>query len=182
MEGENLKLALREVGKLIRKNLKQEAKSDEFKASGKLDASFKYRVEDNELYIFGEQYANALSKGISTGGGSDKAGFQRLQRNIIKWAKTKGISPLFRLYVKDVDGSYRPTGKFRKVYDSTWKSLGYVLARSIRQKGISERFEYKGSGFVERVQEQTKEQIKTILKEGYRKDILLSLNKLKSIN
>ena len=28
----------------------------------------------------------------------------------------------------------------------------------------------------------TKEQIKTILKEGYRKDILLSLDKLKSIN
>jgi len=47
---------------------------------------------------------------------------------------------------------------------------------------VSKRFEYKGSGFVERVQEQTKEQIKTILKEGYRKDILLSLDKLKSIN
>ena len=182
MEGENLKLALREVGKLIRKNLKQGAKDDKFKASGKLDASFRYRVEDNELYIFGEQYANALSKGISTGGGSDSAGFERLQRNIIQWAKTKNIRPVFRLYVKDADGSYRPTGKFRKVYESSWKSLGYVLARSIRKKGISERFGYKGSGFIQAVQEQTKEQIKTILKEGYRKDILLSLDKLKSIN
>jgi hypothetical protein len=182
MEGENLKLALREVGKLIRKNLKQEAKNDNFKAFGKLNDSFKYRVEDNELYIFGEQYANALSKGISTGGGSDKRGFEQLQSNIIKWAKIKGMRPVFRLYKKDVDGSYKPTGKFRKVYDSTWKSLGYVLARSIRSRGISERFKYKGSGFIERVQKETKEQIKTILKEGYRKDILLSLDKLKSIN
>ena len=68
-----------------------------------------------------------------------------------------------------------------------------VLARSIAGKsnaenpknkegGISKRFGYKGSGFIKAVQEQTKEQIKTILKEGYRKDILLSLNKLKSIN
>ena len=40
MEGENLKLALREVGKLIRKNLKQEAKNDKFKASGDLDRFF----------------------------------------------------------------------------------------------------------------------------------------------
>ena len=155
MEGENLKLALREVGKLVRKNLKQEAKNDEFKASGDLNKSFRYRVEDNELYIFGEQYANALSKGISTGGGSDEAGFEMLQKNIIKWAKNKNMTPRFRLYEKDVDGKYKPTGKFRKVYQSSWKSLGYVLARSIRQKGISKRFEYTGSGFVKRVQEQT---------------------------
>ena len=64
MEGENLKLALREVGKLIRKNLKQKFKEKDFYASGDLDKSFKYRVKDNELYIFGEQYANALSDGI----------------------------------------------------------------------------------------------------------------------
>jgi len=172
MEGENLKLALKEVGKLIKKNLKQAAKDDGFKASGKLDRSFKYRVEDNELYIFGEQYANALSDGISTGGGSDEEGFKNLQSNIIKWAKIKGIRPQIR----------DKKGRFTKVSDRAWKSLGYVLARSIRQKGISERFGYKGSGFIQAVQEQTREQIKTILKEGYRKDILLSLNKLKSIN
>jgi len=172
MEGENLKLALKEVGKLIKKNLKQAAKDDGFEASGKLDRSFKYKVEDNELYIFGEKYANALSDGISTGGGSDKEGFKNLQSNIIKWAKIKGIRPQIR----------DKKGRFTKVSDRAWKSLGYVLARSIRQKGISERFGYKGSGFIKVVQDQTREQIKTILKEGYRKDILLSLNKLKSIN
>ena len=172
MERDNLKLALREVGKLIRKNLKQEAKNDGFKASGKLDRSFAYRVEDDELYIFAEQYANALSDGISTGGGSDKEGFNRLQSNIIRWAKIKGIRPQIR----------DKKGRFRKVSDNTWKSLGYVLARSIRRRGISKRFGYKGSGFISLVQEQTKEQIKTILKEGYRKDILLNLNELKSIN
>ena len=71
MEGENLKLALREVGKLIRNRLKQGAKDDEFSASGNLDRSFKYRVQDNELYIFGEQYANALSGGIMNKGKYD---------------------------------------------------------------------------------------------------------------
>jgi hypothetical protein len=179
MEGENLKLALKEVGKLIKKNLKQAAKDDGFKASGKLDRSFKYRVEDNELYIFGEQYANALSDGIKNKG---KYGY-KMADELAEWAKSKGMRPLFR----------NKKGQFRKVYESSWKSLGFVLARSIAGKsnaenpknkegGISKRFGYKGSGFIQAVQEQTKEQIKTILKEGYRKDILLSLNKLKSIN
>tara|TARA_R110000822_G_scaffold179839_1_gene319644 strand:+ start:589 stop:1125 length:537 start_codon:yes stop_codon:yes gene_type:complete len=177
MEGENLKLALREVGKLIRKNLKQSAKDDEFSASGNLDRSFKYRVEKNELYIFGEQYANALSGGIKNKGKYD----YDMAKKLAKWAKIKGMRPMFRLYEKDVDGSYKPTGKFRKVYESSWKSLGFVLARSIAEKGISKRFRYKGSGFIEAVQKETKEQIKKMLKDAYKKDILEQLNTLKAI-
>ena len=177
MEGENLKLALREVGKLIRKRLKQGAKDDEFSASGNLDKSFKYRVQDNELYIFGEQYANALSGGINKKG---KYSYD-MAKKLAKWAKIKGMRPMFRLYEKDVDGSYKPTGKFRKVYESSLKSLGFVLARSISKKGISERFGYKGSGFIEAVKKETKEEIKRILKEGYRKDIAAQLKTLKAI-
>ena len=154
MEGENLKLALREVGKLIRKNLKQSAKDDKFSASGNLDKSFKYRVEKNELYIFGEQYANALSGGINKKG----------------------------KYSRDM------ADKLAK-----WKSLGFVLAASIAGRsfagedaknpngGISKRFEYKGSGFIEAVQKETKEQIKKMLKDAYKKDILEQLNTLKAI-
>ena len=47
MEGDNLKLALRDAGKLIRKKLKTEASKDGFKASGKLGKSFRYRVIAN---------------------------------------------------------------------------------------------------------------------------------------
>jgi len=189
MEGENLKLALREVGKLIRKRLKQGAKDDKFSASGNLDKSFKYRVKDNELYIFGEQYANALSGGINKKGKYS----HDMADKLAKWAKSKGMTPRFRLYEKDVDGKYKPTGKFRKVYASSWKSLGMVLAASIAGRsfagkdaknpdgGISKRFEYKGSGFIKRVQEETKEEIKKILKEGYRKDIDAQLKTLKAI-
>ena len=189
MEGENLKLALREVGKLIRSKLKQSAKDDEFSASGNLDRSFKYRVEKNELYIFGEQYANALSGGINKKGKYSRD----MADKLAKWAKKKGMRPLFRLYEKDVDGKYKPTGKFRKVYASSWKSLGFVLAASIAGRsfagedaknpngGISKRFEYKGSGFIEAVQKETKEQIKKMLKDAYKKDILEQLNTLKAI-
>ena len=169
MEGENLKLALREVGKLIRKNLKQEAKNDEFKASGELDRSFKYRVEDNELYIFGEQYANALSDGIKNRRNS-KGVSPKFVDSILNWMKDRGIQPRDR------------KGRYVSIKSYTNRSIANAIARGIKKNGISKRFEYKGSGFIKRVQEETKEQIKTILKEGYRKDILLSLDKLKSIN
>ena len=148
MEGENLKLALREVGKLIRKNLKQEAKNDKFKASGELDRSFRYRVEDNELYIFGEQYANALSDGIKTDSTYNKSS-EQFRKSIIDWAKSKGITPK-----RDKKGRF-----------TSYMSMANAITKSIRRKGISKRFGYEGSGFVKRVQEQTREQIKKKLKE-----------------
>ena len=112
---------------------------------------------------------------------------------LAKWAKDKGMRPMFRLYQKDVDGKYKPTGKFRKVYKSSWKSLGMVLAASIAGRsfagkdgknpngGISERYKYKGNKFIEAVKKETKEEIKKILKEGYRKDIAAQLKTLKAI-
>ena len=171
MKGENLKLALKDVGKLIKSKLKYEAKADGFNASGKLDKSFRYRVIKNELHLFGEEYANALSKGISTGGNGNKAEFEKMQRNIIQWAKIKGIRPQIR----------DRKGRFTKVTDRTWKSLGYVLSRSIRRKGISKRFGYKGSGFIQTVKEQTEKQIIEIISTGYKKDILAQLDTIKKI-
>jgi hypothetical protein len=168
MEGENLKLALREVGKLIRKNLKQEAKNDKFKASGKLDSSFKYRVKDNELYIFGEQYANALSDGIKNKSNS-KGVSPKFVDSILDWMKHKGIQPRDR------------KGRYVSIKSYTNRSIANAIARGIKKNGISKRFGYKGSGFIQAVQEETKEEIKRILKEGYRKDIAAQLKTLKAI-
>ena len=171
MENKNLNEALKDAGKLIKSKLKSGAKDDKFSATGKLDSSFRYRVIEDELHLFGEEYANALSKGISTAGSGSKKGFEQLQRNIVQWAKIKGIRPQIR----------DKKGRFTKVTDRTWKSLGYVLARSIRTKGISKRFGYKGSGFIQTVKQQTQEEIKEILSEGFRKDILAKLDTIKKI-
>jgi len=171
MENTNLKASLKEVGKLIKAKLKDGAKADGFKATGNLDKSFRYRVIEDELHLFGEEYANALSKGISTGSSGKKAEFEKMQLNIIKWAKIKGIRPQIR----------DKKGRFTKVTDRTWKSLGFVLSRSIRRKGISQRFGYKGSGFVQTVKQQTQKEIKEILSAGFKKDILAKLDTIKKI-
>ena len=59
MEGENLRLAVKEVGKLLKSELKKAAKADGFKASGNLNKSFKYRVKKNELHMFAKEYTQS---------------------------------------------------------------------------------------------------------------------------
>jgi hypothetical protein len=178
MENKHLKEALREAGRLIKGKLKAEASNDGFRASGKLDKSFRYRVIKNELHLFGEEYANALSKGITDKGKYNYDMAEKLE----KWARSKGMRPLFR----------NKKGRFRNVTTSSWKSLGYVLARSIAGKspsenrknkngGISKRFGYKGSGFIQTVKNQMKKEVASIISAGYKKDILAELDKIKRI-
>jgi hypothetical protein len=167
MEDTNLNKALKEAGELIKSKLKVAAVNDGFKATRKLDKSFDYSVVANQLQVMSEKYAGALSEGISTGGSGNKAEFEKMQINIIKWAKAKGIRP----QVRD------KKGRFTKVTDRTWKSLGYVLSRSIRRKGISKRFGYKGSGFIQEVKTSMEKKITEIITEGYKKDLLEQINK-----
>lgn len=167
MENKHLNEALNEAGKLIKSKLRVAASEDGFKASGKLDKSFDYSVVANELQVKAEKYAGALSEGISTGGSGDKAEFEKMQLNIIQWAKAKGIRP----QVRD------KKGRFQKVTDRTWKSLGYVLSRSIRRKGISKRFGYKGSGFITQVKSSMEKKLTSMILEGYKKDLIEQINK-----
>ena len=167
MENKHLNEALNEAGKLIKSKLRVSAVNDGFKATGKLDKSFDYSVVANELKVMSEKYAGALSEGISTSGSGDKAEFEKMQINIIKWGKIKGIRP----QVRD------KKGRFQKVTDRTWKSLGFVLSRSIRKKGISKRFGYKGSGFIQEVKTSMEKKITDIITEGYKKDLLEQINK-----
>lgn len=169
MKNAHLNNALEEVGKLLRDKLKLESQKDGFKATGELEKSFTYSNVAEELNVYGKRYAKALSEGISTGGSGSKAGFEQLQSNIIKWAKIKGIRPLTR----------DKKGRFKKVNEHSWRSLGYVLARSIRRKGISKRFSYKGSGFMQAVLDQTKIQVEQLILEGYKKDLQEQLDKIK---
>lgn len=168
MENVHLNTALNEAGKLIKEKLKSAASADGFKASGELDKSFGYSAAANELSIFASKYAGALSDGISTGGGSDAEGFKQMQSNIIKWAKIKGIRPQIR----------DKKGRFSKVNDKSWRSLGFVLARSIRQRGLSKRFGYKGSGFMQEVKKSMESKITNMILEGYKKDLQEQLNKI----
>ena len=165
MENENLNEGLEQVGKLIVNKLKVLAKEDKFVATGKLDKSFRYETTANNLAIFSAKYARALSDGISKKDPNYSEVSEKFKNNIKQWAKAKGITPRDK------------KGRFVKIKDYTFNSMYIAIAKSIRKRGISKRFEYQGSGFFQTMEDQLKEQIRTILSESYKKDLKLQIKR-----
>ena len=161
MENVHLNTALNEAGKLIKEKLKSAASADGFKASGELDKSFGYSAAANELSVFASKYAGALSGGIKTRKDANKSS-EEFRNSIIKWAKSKGITP-----------RRNKKGRF-----TSYMSMANAMAISIRRRGISERFGYKGSGFIQEVKKSMESKITNMILEGYKKDLQEQLNKI----
>ena len=123
--------------------------------------SFRYETTANNLAIFSAKYARALSDGISKKNPNYNKSSDEFRDSIIKWAKTKGITPK-----RDKKGRF-----------TSYMSMANAMAISIRRKGISERFGYQGSGFFQTMEDQLKEQIRTILSESYKKDLKLQIKR-----
>ena len=160
MATDNLEIALKEAGELVNKRFKIAAEDKGHKATGELDKSFKYTAVANELKVFSERYADSVSKGISKEG-SYKKSSQKFRNSIIEWAKAKGIAP-----------RNKKTGRF-----ITYMAMASAMAIGIRRNGISKRFEYKGSGFIKTVKEQSEKEVMELITEGCRKDLLIELNR-----
>ena len=161
MENVHLNTALNEAGKLIKEKLKSAASADGFKASGELDKSFGYSAAANELSIFASKYAGALSDGIKTREDANKSS-EEFRNSIIKWAKSKGITP-----------RRNKKGRF-----TSYMSMANAMAISIRRRGLSKRFGYKGSGFMQEVKNSMESKITNMIMEGYKKDLQEQLNKI----
>ena len=160
MENKHLNEALNEAGKLIKSKLRVAASEDGFKASGRLDKSFDYSVVANELQVKAEKYAGALSEGVSTDSSYNKSS-DEFRKSIIDWAKKKGITP-----------KRSKKGRF-----TSYMSMANAIAMSIRRKGISKRFGYKGSGFITQVKSSMEKKLTSMILEGYKKDLLEQINK-----
>lgn len=162
MENVHLNTALNEAGKLIKEKLKSAASADGFKASGELDKSFGYIAAANELSVFASKYAGALSEGVSKDANYNKSS-DEFRKSIIDWAKKKGITP-----------KRNKKGRF-----TSYMSMANAIAISIRRRGISKRFGYKGSGFIQEVKKSMESKISNMILEGYKKDLQEQLDKIK---
>lgn len=160
MDNGNLNQGLDDVGKLIVTKLKVLAKEDGFYSSGELDNSFRYEALANNLAIYSAKYARALSDGVTKDPNYNKSS-DKFRSDIIKWAKSKGIAP-----------RRSKKGRF-----TSYMSMANAMAISIRRNGISQRFGYKGSGFFQVMEDQLKEQIRTILSDSYEQDLKLQIKK-----
>jgi len=170
MEETELNKALNSVGKLITEKVRRNAKVEGFSATGKLYDSWRYDIIEKDLKIYAEKYAGALSKGSSPS--RSNSDWEGKKRRLEEWIRAKGIRPYRKL-----KNGY----KFAKMSTdrrSAYKSMVYSISKSISEKGIVKRYNYKGGNFIELTIQQTKKQIDDMLSEAYRKDIVNQLNNI----
>ena len=157
---ENLDKALKDVGENVVSEIKRLAiKRDGFKASGDLDRSISYEVKGNIVEISALEYIGAISDGIH------KKKFPN-GYNILKWAKDRGLQPR------------GAKGRLLSRTDANMKSMAFVIARSISEKGISKRFGYKGRGFLEEIKKDVVKNVTDMIAEAYKLDIIVKLKEI----
>lgn len=164
----------------LKANLKNAGVTYAKGSEGRLAASIKYEIKYTakgltfELSMADEWYWT--DKGRKAGNVS-KGG----QEKIGEWAARKGIVEPFRidqlakrreLQSKSNSGRKRKTLK-KMPFDLAKKSLAFVISRSIRLHGYSKKTGYKGTKFYSSVIEKKKEQLTELLKEFYKKEIVI---------
>jgi len=111
------------------------------------------------------------------------------QEKIGAWAAKKGIVEPFRLenlkdrkelQLKNANKNKPKSGKKRKLktlkkmpFDMAQKSLGYVISRSIAAKGYSKKNNYEGTKFYSDIIEGKKAELRELLNEFYKKEIVV---------
>lgn len=156
---ENLDKALNAIGISVASEIKKLAKKDGFDASGDLDKSITYKVEGNTVTVEGNKYIGAISGGIN------KKKFPNVDR-IKQWAKDRGIQPR------------NNKGRFVARTDANMNSLAFVIGKSISERGISKRFGYKGSGFLEEMEKNVVKNVTEMIAEAYKLDIIVKLKEI----
>ena len=165
---ENLDKALKDVGENVVSEIKRLAiKRDGFKVSGDLEKSISYEVKGNIVTIEANRYIEALSGGIQ------KKKFPN-GYNILKWAKARGLQPR------------GAKGRLLSRTDANMKSMAFVIARSIagqspnpeNEGGISKRFGYQGSGFLEEIKKDVVNNVTDMIAEAYKLDIIVKLKEI----
>lgn len=157
---ENLEKALKDVGENVVSEIKRLAiKRDDFKASGDLDRSISYEVKGNTVEVSALEYIGAISDGIH------KKKFPN-GYNILEWAKARGLQPR------------GAKGRLLSRTDANMKSMAFVIARSISEKGISKRFRYKGRGFLEEIKKDVVKNVTDMIAEAYKLDIIVKLKEI----
>jgi len=159
-----LKEALSRLSKDYKEEIEKQIIAKEMVASGKLKNSLRVRLEDNGFSISSDELHSYLlgSEGYrakTTGSKSDRV--EKWDR-LGEWARSKGMQPLIR----------DKKGRFRKVNKNSYRSLGYLISRSINRKGTIQRFGYKGSEVISSAVESLNQKSKDVLVEAFEQDII----------
>jgi hypothetical protein len=159
MDLSNLQSELVKYGNLLVEKYKAQLKIDGTQATGDTEKSLNYIVNSGQLEILADKSLEYIDKGR-------KAGEAPPVSDILRWAKAKNIKPR---------GS---AGSFIKVDDKSMFWMAKNISKAIGESGTIKRFGYKGSGIIDFVYQNQKEEMLNNIFAAYGRDVQEELNKI----
>lgn len=152
MDFSNLQSELVKYGNLLVEKYKAQLRIDGTQATGDTERSLNYIVSSGRLEILANKSLELIDKGRGPGEAPPLSA-------IAQWARAKGIKPR--------GGG----GSFIKSTYITEFSMIKNIANSIAENGTIKRFGYKGSGIIDFVYQNNKEEMFNNIFAGYGRDI-----------
>lgn len=159
-----LKEALSNLAKEYKEEIQRRIVEEDLVDKGNLKNSIRFEMTDDGFSLLSdEKYAYILgANGYLKQWGRPPA------QKLAEWAKRKGIRPRSK------------KGRFTKITEKSYLSLGFALSRSIngegkRNKGANgtvKRFGYRGSRIIQKVNQQLEGKLKGEITEAYKLDLI----------
>jgi len=159
MDLSNLQAELVKYGTLLVQKYKAQLKIDGTQATGDTEKSLNYVVGTAELQILADKSLEYIDKGREPGEAPPLSA-------IAQWARAKGIKP------RGGDGSFIKSTSITEVW------MIKNIAKSIAENGTIKRFGYKGSGIIDFVYLNQKDEMLNNIFAAYGRDVQEELNKI----
>ena len=155
----NLQSELVKYGTLLVDKYKSQLKIDGTQATGDTEKSLSYLVSDGRLEVLADKSIEYIDKGREPGESPPLSA-------IAQWARAKGIKPRGR------------NGSFIESNSTTEFWMIKNIAKSIAENGTIKRFAYKGSGIIDFVYQNQKEEMLNNIFAAYGRDVQEVLNEI----
>ena len=152
MDFSNLQSELVKYGTLLVEKYKAQLKVDGTQATGDTEKSLNYIVSSGKLEILADESLEYIDKGRRPGDAPPIS-------EILRWAESKNIKPRGK------------GGSFIKVSDKSLFWMAANISNAIRDKGTIKRFGYKGSGIIDFVYQNQKDEMLNNIFSAYGRDI-----------
>ena len=152
MDFSNLQSELVKYGTLLVNKYKAQLKIDGTQATGDTEKSLNYIVGSGQLEILANNSITFVDEGR-------KAGDPPPISDILEWAKAKNIKPRGK------------GGSFIKVDDKSMFWMAKNISEAIGDRGTIKRFGYKGSGIIDFVYQNQKDEMLNNIFAAYGRDV-----------
>lgn len=175
MEKKSLREKLEELADDFRIRLLRGSRTDKTEATGEYARGWDVEATDSGFTVTNmAEYAKAVLEGASPA--KTREDWEGKNKRIERWVRAKGIRP-YRKLKNGFKFAKTSTGR-----NSAYKSMLFMIQKTISDKGTIKRFQYKGSNLLDEVYRDMEKKIGVELTEAYRKDLKMEIKRIINID